>query len=103
SISSAWGFAEVVGAIRGKANLIYIIESFPALIITILIPEPLLIYAILDILVAFVSVLIGPAIIMELIARDHRIMGDFTSTRVWESAYCASVIFVLLFGTLALV
>ncbi|MHB8360967.1 MAG: NRAMP family divalent metal transporter [Thermoplasmataceae archaeon] len=103
SIGSAWGFAEAVGVGRGKAKLIYIIESFPALIIAILIPETLLINAILDMLVAFVFVLIGPAVIMELIARDHRIMGDFASTRIWELAYCTSVIFVFLFGILALV
>ena len=102
SLGSAWGFMEALGIKREKSSIVYILESLPAVIIALIIPAALLINTVLDLLVVFVFVLIGPGVLMGIIARNRSIMGDYSTSRKGEIAYWASMIFVLVFGILAL-
>ena len=102
SLGSAWGFMEALGIKREKSSIVYILESLPAVIIALIIPATLLINTVLDLLVVFVFVLIGPGVLMGIIARNRSIMGDYSTSRKGEIAYWASMIFVLVFGILAL-
>ncbi|MCW6168913.1 MAG: divalent metal cation transporter [Thermoplasmatales archaeon] len=102
SLGSAWGFMEALGIKREKSSIVYILESLPAVIIALIIPATLLINTVLDLLVVFVFVLIGPGVLMGVIARNRSIMGDYSTSRKGEIAYWASMIFVLVFGILAL-
>ncbi|MCL4420812.1 MAG: divalent metal cation transporter, partial [Candidatus Thermoplasmatota archaeon] len=102
SLGSAWGFMEALGIKREKSSIVYILESLPAVIIALIIPATLLINTVLDLLVVFVFVLIGPGVLMGIIARNRSIMGDYSTSRKGEIAYWASMIFVVVFGILAL-
>lgn len=102
SMGSAWGFMEVLGIGREKSSVVYILESFPALVIALILPEAYLIKGVLYLLVIFVFVLIGPGILMGLIARNRNIMKDFYSSGFREFAYWSSLIFVLIFGIIAI-
>ncbi len=103
SMGSAWGFMEALGIRRGKSPIIYITESFPAVIIALILPESSLINSVLYLLVLFVFVLIGPGTLMGLIARNRSIMGQHFTSRKGEVAYWGSLLFVLVFGVLAVI
>jgi len=102
SLGSAWGFMEALGIRREKASIVYVLESLPAVVIAIILPASLLIGTVLDLLVVFVFVLIGPGILMGIIARNRSIMGDYATSRRGEIAYWTSIIFVISFGIIAL-
>jgi len=102
SMGSAWGLVEALGFKRTRANSVYILESFPALITAIVIPQTMLINAVLYLLVLFVFILLGPVIMMGMISKDKRVMREFATGRKREITYWASVVFVVLFGILAI-
>lgn len=102
SMGSAWGLVEALGFKRTRANSVYILESFPALITAIVIPQTMLINAVLYLLVLFVFILLGPVIMMGMISKDKRVMREFATGRKREITYWASVAFVVLFGILAI-
>jgi manganese transport protein len=102
SLGSAWGFMEALGIKREKSSMVYILESFPAVVIALFIPAAMLISTVLYLLVVFVFVLIGPGILMGMIARNRSIMGYYSTSRKGEIAYWASMVFVITFGALAL-
>ena len=84
------------------SDTVYILESFPAVIIALIIPATMLINTVLDLLVVFVFVLIGPGILMGMIARNRSIMSDYSTSRKGEIAYWASMVFIIIFGILAM-
>ncbi|MCL5668008.1 MAG: divalent metal cation transporter [Candidatus Thermoplasmatota archaeon] len=102
SMGSAWGLVEALGLKRNRANSVYIMESLPALITAMIIPQSLLINAVLYLLVLFVFVLIGPAVMMGLISKNRRVMREYATGKKREIMYWASLAFVVLFGILAL-
>ena len=102
SLGSAWGLVEVLGLKRDRATFVYIVESFPALIVALVLPMTMLINAVLTLLVLFVFVLIGPAIVMGLLARKKSLMKNFYLSGKGELAYWLSVMFVVSFGILAI-
>lgn len=102
SLGSAWGFMEALGIKREKSSTVYILESFPAVIIALIIPATMLINTVLDLLVVFVFVLIGPGMLMGMIARNRSIMSDYSTSRKGEIAYWASMVFIIIFGILAM-
>lgn len=102
SLGSAWGFMEALGIKREKSSTVYILESFPAVIIALIIPATMLINTVLDLLVVFVFVLIGPGILMGMIARNRSIMSGYSTSRKGEIAYWASMVFIIIFGILAM-
>ena len=102
SLGSAWGFMEALGIPRERSSTVYVIESLPAVVIAIIIPASMLIGTVLDLLVVFVFVLIGPGLLMGLIARNSSIMGTHATSPKGEIAYWSSIIFVIIFGILAI-
>jgi manganese transport protein len=102
SLGSAWGLVEAIGWRRSRAFWVYFVESVPALIATMILSTNLL-AAILNLMLAFVFVLIGPAVIMGLIASDQRVMGQYASRGIWKLAYWLSLAFVVALGIISVV
>ncbi|ARM76184.1 NRAMP family divalent metal transporter [Acidianus manzaensis] len=101
SLGSAWGVAEALGI--KNFNLIYIIESIPAVIATLIVPPGDLISLVLDLLVFFVFALIGPVIILGIISRNRKIMGEYYTRNLRYIAYWISTALMLLLGILAII
>jgi Mn2+/Fe2+ NRAMP family transporter len=78
SFGSAWGVVEAMGWRRSRAFPVYLLESIPAVLLTLVLTANLL-NAVLNLMVAFVFVLIGPAIIMGMIASNRAVMGEYGS------------------------
>ena len=100
SLGSAWGVAEAIGWSRQKYLWIYLVESLPALIVPMLFPD--LFNLAIGLMVLFVFVLLGPGIMVGLIARKKRIMGDLASNSAWSLVYWASLALVVACGLIAL-
>jgi Mn2+/Fe2+ NRAMP family transporter len=100
SLGSAWGVAETVGWGRQKFFWIYLFESLPALLVPMLFPD--LFHLAIDMMVLFVFVLLGPGVMVGLIARKKRIMGDLSSSLGWSVAYWVSLALVVVTGFIAL-
>ncbi len=93
---------EAIGWHRNRAFVIYFLESIPAVIVTLMLSGNLL-TSILNLMVAFVFVLIAPAVMMGLIASNPKIMGVHASRGVWKIAYWLSLIFVVILGVISVV
>ena len=91
SFGSAWGVVEAMGWRRTRAFPVYFLESIPAVLLALVLTANLL-NAILTLMVVFVFVLLGPAVIMGKIASDRRVMGESASKGVWKYAYWLSEI-----------
>ena len=78
-------------------------ESLPAVIIALILPKSYLISSVLYLLVIFVFVLIGPGVLMGMIARNRNIMREYSSSGIREMAYWSSLIFVPIFGIIAII
>ncbi len=100
SLASAWAITEALGWGRESFSRIYILESLPALAVPMLFSD--LFALLLNLMVVFVFVLIGPGLIMGLIASNKRIMGSHSSTRWWKIAYWLSMALVVSLGFAAL-
>jgi len=90
SLGSAWGLVEALGFKRERAFPMYLVESIPALIITFLFLSNLMDFM-LQLMVVFVFVLIGPALIMGLLSSSRKVMGENASTTFWKIAYWTSL------------
>ncbi len=101
SLGSAWGVAEALGIPRGRTFWIYAAESIPAVLVPFLFPHPL--ELVLLMMVALVFILIGPGILVGLVASDRTIMGAQASRGFWRAAYWASLASIVLCGVVALV
>lgn len=102
SLGSAWGLVESIGLPRSKAFWVYFVESIPAVIIALFLSTNLL-AGVLNLMVAFVFVLIGPAVTMGLIASNARIMGKYTSKGFWKVAYWSSLGFIVTLGVISVI
>jgi manganese transport protein len=100
SLGSAWGLAETIGLGRQSFFWIYAVESLPALFVPMLFPN--LLKLTINMMVLFVFVLLGPGIMLGLIAREKRIMGDLSSGAGWSVAYWVSLAVVVMSGFVAL-
>ena len=100
SLGSAWGVAETIGWGRRRFFWIYLIESLPALIVPMLFPD--LFTLAIGMMVLFVFVLLGPGVMVGLIARKKQVMGGLTSTLGWSVAYWLSLALVVASGFIAL-
>ncbi|BFH72409.1 divalent metal cation transporter [Sulfurisphaera javensis] len=101
SLGSAWGVVEALGIPQRNSWKVYVIESIPAVLATLLLPSDMLINTILDLLVFFVYALIGPIIILGIISRNEKIMGKFNSKGLREIAYWLSAIIILMVAIIA--
>ena len=102
SFGSAWGLVEAIGWPRSKAFWVYFVESIPAVIITLFLTTNLL-TGILSLMLAFVFVLIGPAVTMGMIASDVRVMGGHASKGLWKASYWLSLAFVVTLGIISVI
>jgi Mn2+/Fe2+ NRAMP family transporter len=102
SLGSAWGVVEAIGWHRARAFIIYFSESIPAVIVTLMLSGNLL-SSVLNLMVAFVFVLIAPAVMMGLIASNSKIMGAHASRGVWKLAYWLSLFFVVALGLISII
>ena len=101
SLGSAWGVVEALGLPRNRAFWIYTAESIPAVVVPFLFPHPLTLVLVLMVLLVFI--LIGPGVLVGLLASDERIMGPNASRRLWRGAYWASLASVVLCGVIAII
>lgn len=100
SLGSAWGVAEAIGWGRQRFFWIYLVESLPALLVPMLFPN--LLSLAIGMMVLFVFVLLGPGIMVGLIARKKQVMGDLASSPGWSVAYWVSLALVVVSGFIAL-
>jgi len=100
SLGSAWGVADAIGWGRQRFFWIYLIESLPALIVPMIFPD--LFRLAIDMMVLFVFVLLGPGVMVGVIARKKRIMGNLSSGPGWSVAYWMSLLLVVASGFIAL-
>lgn len=96
SLASAWAITETLGWKRERFFRIYAIESLPAVAIPLFYSN--LFTLLLNLMILFVFVLIGPGIIMGLIVSNKKIMGGYVSNRWWKTAYWASLASIVGFG-----
>ncbi len=101
SLGSAWGFVEAASIPKDKAWIVYVLESLPAVFVPMIFSSDLINF-ILDLMVIFVFVLIGPGIMVGIISSNKKIMGEYASDVKWKIFYWASFSFVLIFGFIAL-
>jgi Mn2+/Fe2+ NRAMP family transporter len=92
--------AEAIGWGRQRFFWIYLIESLPALVVPMLFPD--LFNLAIDMMVLFVFVLLGPGIMVGLIAGKKEIMGELASNSAWSVMYWASLALVVASGLIAL-
>jgi len=100
SLGSAWGVAETIGWGRQRFFWVYLVESLPALVVPMLFPN--LLNLAIGMMVLFVFVLLGPGIMVGLIARKRQVMGDLASSFGWSVAYWVSLALVVVSGVIAL-
>jgi len=101
SLGSSWAIVDTMGWKKESFLWVYVAESAPAVVIPILYPTPLSL--VLELMVVFVFVLVGPGILMGLVSADKRIMGEHVSGAGWKVAYWLSLTAVLVFGIVAVV
>jgi Mn2+/Fe2+ NRAMP family transporter len=100
SLGSAWGVTEAIGWGRERFFWIYLIESLPALVVPMLFPD--LFGLAIGMMVLFVFVLLGPGIMVGLIAGKKQIMGKLASNVPWTIMYWISLAVVVASGLIAL-
>jgi Mn2+/Fe2+ NRAMP family transporter len=100
SLGTAWGVAETIGWGRQRFFRIYLVESLPALFVPLLFPD--LFNLAIEMMVLFVFVLLGPGIMVGLVARNKRLMGDLSSGLKWSVAYWLSLGLIVASGFIAL-
>jgi manganese transport protein len=99
SLASAWAVTEATGLGRNRFFWIYLLESLPAVAVPMFFPN--LFTLLLNSMVAFTFVLIGPGIILGLIASNRKIMGINTSSTRLRIGYWTSLALIVGFGVFA--
>jgi Mn2+/Fe2+ NRAMP family transporter len=100
SLASSWAVVETMGWKRSSFFWVYVVESIPAVAVPIFYPD--LLSLALSLMVVFIFVLVGPGILMGLLASDEEIMGNYASNWPWRMAYWISLGAVLTLGLVAL-
>ncbi len=95
SLGSSWGVTEALGWGRKNWFKVYLVESIPALIIPIVTLN--LINLALNLMVLQIVVLVGPAIMLGLMASQKKVMGEHALKGANKAIYWAFL--VLIFGT----
>lgn len=95
SLGSCWGVTEAMGWKRKNWFKVYLLESLPALVIPMLTLN--LVGLALNLMVLQIVVLLGPAVILGLIASNVRVMGRYSLKGANNILYW--VFLVLIFAT----
>ncbi len=103
SMGSAWGVAEALGIYKKSYWIIYVIESIPAVIAVLLINPGSLISIVLYLLIFFVFALIPPMILLWVIGKNRKIMGDLTMTGVDQVIYLTMFVLIILTASIAVI
>ena len=101
SLASSWAVVETLGWQRSNFFWVYVAESLPAVAIPIFYSNPLSL--VLNLMVVFVFVLVGPGILLGRLASDRKVMGAYVSSGRWQIAYWLSLVLILSFGVIAVV
>jgi manganese transport protein len=101
SLASSWAVVEAIGWGRSRFFWIYVLESVPAVAIPIL--QPNHVELVLNLMVAFVFVLVGPGILVGVLSSNKKIMGQFASSWPWKVGYWLSLIGTVALGIIAVV
>jgi len=99
SLASSWAMVDAFGWKKRGFYWVYAIETLPAAVVPILYPDPLNLA--LNLMVVFVFILIGPGVLLGLLAQNQRIMGVMASRGAWRVAYWVCLAFVISFGVIA--
>ena len=102
SLGSAWGTAEALGIPRNRSLWLYLVESIPAVIISLLVPMDMLGNLVLDLLSYFTIIIIGPVIVMGLIANNSKIMGKYKNSAIQNILYWVSALIVFTLGIISI-
>jgi Mn2+/Fe2+ NRAMP family transporter len=100
SLASSWAIVGAFGWSSRSFRWIYALETLPAAIVPIVYPNPL--NLVLNLMVVFVFILVGPGVLLGLLSQDEKIMGNLVSRGAWRVAYWVCLAFILSFGFLAL-
>lgn len=100
SYAGAWGVAEAMGWGRAKYFRIYVAESLPALLVPLLFASSVAL--LLQLMILFVFALLGPGIIMGILASNPKVMGPHVSRGAWKWAYWICLTGVLTAGVAAM-
>jgi Mn2+ and Fe2+ transporters of the NRAMP family len=103
SLASAWGIAESLSISKKSLWMVYVVESVPAVIAALLVPTGTLVAIVLYLLVVFVFVLIGPLLILGIIGRNRKIMGDLAMGKGWSVVYWVTYIIIISTAILAII
>lgn len=99
SLASSWAVVETMGWQKRTFFWVYIIESIPAVLVPVFLSNQLAL--VLNLMVVFVFVLVGPGILMGMLASNRKIMGSFVSSGRWRVAYWLSLAAIVGFGIIA--
>ena len=102
SLGSTWGVVEALGLEREKGRLLYFVESLPAVIVVLLLPSGYLMDYVLFLLALFAVIVIAPLVLLGLLARDERLMGEFRLKGLRELMYWSSTALIVYLGLLGL-
>ncbi len=101
SMAGAWGITEALGVKKDEWFKIYILESLPAVIVPLILPN--LISLTLNLMVALVFVLIGPVIALGLLAQNKKLMKEYALSTFDKLAFWSSVLVVIVCGLVAFI
>lgn len=100
SLGSSWGVTEALGWGRKNWFKVYLVESIPALIITMVTLN--LVNLALNLMVLQIAVLIGPAITLALIASNKKLMGSYHLKGFNKFIYWAFLVLILSTGIISI-
>lgn len=103
SLASAWGIAESLEISKRALWIVYVLESLPAVIAALIIPAGLLVNVTLYLLVMFVFVLIGPMLILGIIGKNRKIMGELVLSKNGQLIYWGTFIVIISTAFLAII
>jgi len=101
SLGSAWGLTEALGLPSRSTLWIYAVESVPALIVPLLLPQ--LVTLVLAVMVAMVFILIVPGTLVGRLVTDRGLMGAQASVGLWKGAFWGSLLVVVALGVVGAV
>ncbi|MHB1439548.1 MAG: NRAMP family divalent metal transporter [Cuniculiplasma sp.] len=103
SLGSAWGISESLNIPKRSQWIVYLIESTPAVLAVMVINPGALIISVLYLLIFFVFALIAPMLMLWIIGRNRKIMGDLTLSRGNEALFlfmCFILVSIAILATL---
>jgi Mn2+/Fe2+ NRAMP family transporter len=102
SLGSSWGVTEALGWGRKRWFSLYLMESIPAAIVVLIFNYNLINFA-LGLMVFQIVVLIGPAIIMGVLASKKSLMGEYALKPVNHIVYWGILALIIATGILSIV